>query len=244
MPVKAKVYIAVVSAAGMAAMLYALLHYPPSHDLLRLGTYFVLSILAATLKLRLPGLTGTMSVGFVLVLLGISELTLAESMLAACAGVIVQCLWRPKRRPEAVQILFSVSAVALSLTLAYQSAQFIRAQIHREPFIILLAITTCLYFLSNSLLVSIVLSLVKGEPLRVVWQQCYMIAFPYYLLGGAVAGLVAASNREFGWTPSLSILLVMGMVFLLYRFYLARFEMLPAAIASAAPLHAIETRSA
>lgn len=42
-----------------------------------------------------------------------------------------------------------------------------------------LAVATCLYFLSKSLLVSGVLSLVKRQPLRVIWQQCYLFAFPY-----------------------------------------------------------------
>ena len=96
----------------------------------RFAAYFLLSLMAATLKLRLPGLTGTLSIGFVFVLLGISELTLAETMLMACAGVAVQCLWRAQRRPAAVQVLFSVSAVAVSLTLAFEGAQFVRTTGH------------------------------------------------------------------------------------------------------------------
>jgi len=74
-------------------------------------------------------------------------------------------------------------------------------------------------------------------------QQCYLFAFPYYLLGGAVASLMAASSHEFGWKPPLLILPVMGLVFLFYRFYLARLAMLPAA-AVPATLHTVKTRSA
>ena len=107
----AKVYIALVSAAGMAAMARAFLYPQWPHDPFRFCTYFLLSLLAATLKLRLPGLTETVSIGFVFVLLGISELTLPETMLVACAGVVVQCLWRAQHRPAPVQVLFSVSAL-------------------------------------------------------------------------------------------------------------------------------------
>lgn len=226
MPASAKGYISLVSAAGIAAMAYAFLDPPWSHNTIRFAVYFLLSLMAATLKLRLPGLTGTLSIGFVFVLLGISELTLAETMLMACAGVAVQCLWRAQRRPAAVQVLFSVSAVAVSLTLAFGCAQRVRAELHAGPVWIVLAVATCVYFVANSLLVSGVLSLVKQEPLRAIWQQCYLYAFPYYLLGGAVAGLMAAAGRESGWQVGLLILPVMGLVFLFYRLYLARFTVL------------------
>jgi hypothetical protein len=219
---KTKVYVSLVSAAGIAAMASASLCAPWSHDPFRFCTYFLLSLLAATLKLQLPGLTETMSIGFVFVLLGIAELTLAETMLVASVGVVVQCLWRAKYRPTAVQVLFSVSAVAVSLTLAYECSHFVRTELHAESVSIVLAVATCLYFLTNSLLVSGVLSLVKGEPLRAVWQQSYLFVFPYYLVGGAVVGLMAASGQELGWKPPLLILLVMGLVFLFYRAYLDR----------------------
>lgn len=244
MPAYAKVYISLVSAAGISAMAYAFLDPPWSHDISRLCSYALLSLLAAALKLRLPGITGTMSIGFVFALLGVAEFTLPETMLMACAGVVVQCVWRAKSRPSPVQVLFSVSAVATSVALAYGSAELLRSRLHTESLSIIMAVATCLYFVTNSLLVSGVLSLVKREPLRVIWQQCYLFAFPYYLVGGVVAGLVAASSRELGWQPPLLILPVMGLVYLFYRFYLSRLELVSAVASSVAPLQTVKARSA
>jgi hypothetical protein len=245
MPVSAKVYISIVSAAGIVAMANAFVDPPWSGNLTRFAAYFVLSLLMATLKLRLPGLTGTMSVGFVFVFLGIAQLTLPETMLMACAGVVVQCLWRAQPRPAAIQVLFSISAVAVSLTLAAGGAQLVRTAWHAQPVSIVMAVAVCLYFAANSLLVSGVLSLVKRQPFRAVWQQCYLFAFPYYLLGGAIAGLMTASAREAGWQQSLAILPVMGLIFLFYRIYMARFTMQPAVVpADRAPLATVKTRSA
>lgn len=244
MPTHAKVYISLVSAAGIAAMAYAFLDPPWPQDSFRLITYLSLSLLAAAMKLRLPGLTGTMSIGFVFVLFGISELTLPETMLMACLGVVVQCLWRVKTRPAPVQLLFSASAVAVSLALAFGSAEFLRTALHVNSVSIVMAVATCCYFVANSLLVSGVLSLVKREPMRVVWQQCYLFAFPYYLLGGAVAGLMAAAGREFGWQPPLLILPVMGLAFLFYRLYLSRLEILTVTSAPAVSMQPVKTRSA
>jgi hypothetical protein len=244
MPGHAKVYISLVSAAGIAAMAYAFVYAPWPHDPFRFCTYLLLSLLAATLKLRLPGLTSTMSIGFVFVLLGISEFTPPETMFIACAGVLVQCLWRAKTRPTPVQVLFSVSTVATSLMLAYECSQFVRTQFHAASVSLAMAVATCFYFAGNSLLVSGVLSLVKREPLLAIWQQCYLFTFPYYLLGGMVAGLMAALSRELGWKPPLLILPVMGLTFLFYRFYLARLDMPPVATVPAISLHTAETRSA
>jgi hypothetical protein len=222
----AKAYISLVSAAGLAAIAYAFVGPQWPQDLFRFCAYLLLSLLAATLKLRLPGLAGPMSIGFVLVLLSISELTLAETMLIACAGVVVQCLWRAKPLPASVQVLFSASTVAISVLLAYECSRLVRTQLHAESVPIVLAATTCLYFIANSLLVSGVLAMVKCQPLPAMWRQCYLFAFPYYLLGGAVAGLITASGREFGWKPALLILPVMGLIYLFYRFYFGRIEML------------------
>lgn len=244
MPGNAKLYISLVTAVGIAAMAYAFLTPPWPRNLFQFCAYFLLSLIAASLKLRLPGLTGTMSIGFVFVLLGISELTLPETMLLACAGVLVQCLWRAKARPAPVQVFFSMSAVAISLMLAFQCSQIVRTQFHADSVPIVLALATYLYFLVNSLLVSGVLSLVKREPLRTIWRQCYLFAFPYYLLGGVVAGLMAVYTRELGWKVPLLILPVMVLVFLFYRFYLARLAMLPAAALPATSLHTVKTRSA
>lgn len=245
MPGNARVYITLVSAAGIGAVAYALLDSPWTHDLFRFATYLLLSLLAGALKLRLPGLTGTMSIGFIFVLLGIAELRLPETMLIACASVIVQCLWRAKPRPSPVQLLFGVSAVAASLLPVYQCSNFVRWHWHADSAPIVLAVATCLYFLSNSLLVAGVLSLVKKEPLRAVWRQCYLFAFPYYLLGGGLVALMAASGQELGWKPPLLILPVMVLVFLFYRFYLARLTLQPAVSpASTSLLHTVKTRSA
>jgi hypothetical protein len=225
-PKKAKAYISCVSTAGMAAIVSSALDPPWTHDPVRYVTYFVLSLMAAALKVRLPGLTGTMSVGFVFVLLGISELTLPETMLMACTGVLVQCCWRAKQRPQAVQVIFSVSAVAISLTLAYHGMHFLQSRWPSEAAAVaaILAVVTGIYFVTNSLLVSAVLSLASGEPLGHTWQKCYLYAFPYHMAGGLIAGLMIVSGRELGWQGALLPVPVMALWFLFYRMWLERLE--------------------
>lgn len=183
--------------------------------------HFLLSLLAAALKLRLPGLTGTMSMGFVFVLLGISELTLPATIMIACAGIVVQCYWRARRRPGLTQVLFNIAAVVISADLAYQCVHFVQSR-HTDSVPVLMAVATCVYFMANSLLVAGVLSRVEGRPLRAVWERCYMLSLPYNLLGGVVAGLIASSSRELGWRPPLLMLAVMALAYLFCRMYFDR----------------------
>lgn len=66
------------------------------------------------------------------------------------------------------------------------------------------------------------LSLLQGKSLFGVWQQCYLWSFPYYLVGAPIAGLAVATNRSAGWVMSLSILPLMGLVYVFYRICVGR----------------------
>ena len=81
MPIRAKLFIALTAACGVAVTAYALWTWH-SQDLLRFFCYFGVALLASRLKVRLPGIDGTMSVSFLFVLLGILELTFPETLLS------------------------------------------------------------------------------------------------------------------------------------------------------------------
>ena len=55
-----------------------------------------------------------------------------------------------------------------------------------------LALIACVFFVINTVLVSGVLSLLQGSPMKEVCQQWYLWSFPYYLIGAAVVGLLPA----------------------------------------------------
>jgi len=225
MPTTARLYVYLVSCLGISVMAAAFQAPAWPSDPLRFATYFVLSLIAAAMKLRLPGLTGTMSIGFLMILLGIAELSLPETMILACAGIVVQCLWKARQRPTAAQVIFNVSVAAISVFIAFQVTGLLKP--HTESVAVLMALATCCYFVGNSALVSGVLSRVQGKPFRTVWQQCYLLSFPYYLAGGAVAGLIAGSSREMGGPLSLVMLPMMGLVYVFYHIYFALLTHVP-----------------
>ena len=130
-------------------------------------------------------------------------------------------------RDPLVQVMFNVAALALSIAAAYQVSHVVLALARVDSVPVLLALAACLYFVSNTLLISGVLCLLDKKPLTTIWQQCYLWSFPYYLVGSVIAGLVTMSSRAVGWEASLLVLPLMYLVYLFYRFYLQRMALEP-----------------
>src|SRR6476660_7721914 len=112
----AKVFITLVVVAGTCVLLYGAIR-PSSKNIAQFICYLLIAILAARLKVRLPGITGTMSVNFPFILLGILELGFAETMALGTAAILVQCFYRD--RPSPVQVTFNLSASAFAAAIAY-----------------------------------------------------------------------------------------------------------------------------
>src|SRR6267142_3364441 len=125
MPKQAKLYIGLTIAAGFAILASCLVFEWQFTDLSRFYSYFLLAIIASTWKVRLPGIRSTMSLNFLFILLGTTELTFSETMLMGCAAAVVQCVWKPKRRPETVQILFNVAVLAISIGISYHASHYV-----------------------------------------------------------------------------------------------------------------------
>jgi hypothetical protein len=235
MPTRAKTYIGLIVVLGFALLAGCLLFQAQFPDLPRYFAYLLLAAVASTLKLRLPGITGTISVNFLFILIGIADFTLAETLTMGCAAILVQCIWRTKSRPQVVQVVFNVSALAISIAAAYQVSHFALALARADSLSALLVLAACIFFMCNTLLISGVLCLVEGKPLKKIWQQCYLWSFPYYLVGSAIAGLVTVSSRAIGWQSSLLVLPLMYLVYTFYRLYLARVTPEPDQLAIKSP---------
>src|SRR5580765_7061991 len=99
MPTKAKYYAYSVIVSGSVVFAAAAWTWA-SPNPLRFVIYLALALIASMLKFRLPGITGTYSVSFLLTLAGIVGFTLPETLAASCAGALVQSVWNSKQRPS------------------------------------------------------------------------------------------------------------------------------------------------
>src|ERR1700738_2078254 len=105
MPKRALLFIAAVISGGVTVLAAALGHWH-SNDLLRFACYLIIAMLGSTMKVKLPGMDSTMSVHFLFVLLGVLELSLAETLVIGCTAALAQSLWR--QRPDPIKVAFNV----------------------------------------------------------------------------------------------------------------------------------------
>ncbi|MBI3471937.1 MAG: hypothetical protein HY013_11335 [Candidatus Solibacter usitatus] len=218
MPKKAKFYITAVTALGLTLLAASLASESSLPHWPRYLAYLALAAIASTLKVRLPRIQGTISVNFLFLLLGIAQLTLFETLGLGCLSTVIQCLWKAKKRPQFIQVQFNVCALVVSISAAWAASRALTPVVSLP---IVMALAASLLFVANTVLVSLVLALLKDEPLSRVWRHCYLWTFPYYLVGAVIAGSICVSSHSIGWAPSLMILPLMYLVYSYYRFFLA-----------------------
>src|ERR1700730_2420261 len=102
MSLLARGYLFGTALAGAVALASGLSPWQSS-DMIRFICYLLIASLASGLKVHLPGIKGTMSVNFFFVLVCVSTLSLSETLVIACAGTILQCVFRSKSKPKLVQ---------------------------------------------------------------------------------------------------------------------------------------------
>src|ERR1035437_8837758 len=201
-PIRAMVFIAVTATAGAAALGISCLHWR-CDDPLKFCCYLLIAILASTMKVSLPGIESTMSVTFLFILLGVLELSLPEVLILGCAAALVQSLWKAKKRPQLVQVVFNIlSVTAVGVWLTYLGYHY-AVVLFRGSLTLSVLTAGGIYFLTNTVPVSAILALVSKSSMIKIWKETYFWGLPYNLAGAAVVGAMHFSNRFVGWQNSL-----------------------------------------
>jgi hypothetical protein len=216
MPASARIYIAIVAALGFLALAGSFTAGGPP-DWPRFLTYLALALIASALKVRLPGVQGTISLNFLVYLLAVAQLTLRETLVLAVVGTVVQTLWRARRRPRPVQVLFNVAAVMISLAAAFWFSHVWGP----EPGLPELGLASVIFYALNTVLVSAVIAMVQESPFASILNRCHLWTVPYYLAGAVIALSVVASEDRHGWQVSLLLLPLMYLVYRHFRLLVA-----------------------
>lgn len=218
-----RTYIAAILGLGLLTIVAALQQWTNAAPA-RFVAFFMIAAVASTLKVSLPGVRGTMSVGFPFVLIGVMELSLPEALAVASVSIVTQCLWHAKKRPTVIQVLFNVACMCIAATatqLVYRWPELRALSMGDIP---LIALATCTQFLTNTIPVAAVIALSEGKSFRKVWQECYVWSFPYYLVGGVMALMFSILSRHLGWQAAIVTLPVAYIIYRSYRLYLGRLE--------------------
>ncbi len=193
-----------------------------SNNIAEFICYLGIAILASRLKVNLPGITGTLSVSFLFILIGVVELSFTETLTLGAVSMLAQCLY--PERPNAIQVTFNLCAGALSTALAYVVYHHPISRILIDNGPVLLGISSVAYFVANAGSIAAVISLTERRALKRILIDCYMWSFPYYLVGAGMAGAIAWLNSRFNWESSLLLVPVVYVIYRSYRLYLGKLE--------------------
>jgi diguanylate cyclase (GGDEF)-like protein/putative nucleotidyltransferase with HDIG domain len=222
-PRKARVYVALTALLGGASIVAAVAAWD-SPDFFKYAAFVLVAAGSSGLRIRVPGITGTLSLTFLFVLFGILELNPPETLLLGCVATLIQCGWKRSARPRLGQVIFKVSSMALAIAIAeavYHAALF--NSHHIDP-PLRLAAATCALFLANTAPVAVVFSLTEGKSILATWRECYFWSLPYYLGGAALAEIASLANHFVGWQAVLLSGPAMYLIYRSYRLYLDRLE--------------------
>src|ERR1700757_2030359 len=125
--------------------------------------YLGIAILASRLKVNLPGITGTLSVNFLFILIGVLELSFSETLILGAVSMVAQCLYPD--RPRAIQFTFNVCAGSISTALAYVVFHHPLMNLIIDSRPVLLGLAATVYFIANAGSIATVISLTERRPL-------------------------------------------------------------------------------
>jgi len=114
----AKLYIGAILAGGVVCFAHAMAGWDCRHPLQYLCLLAV-ALPASTLKVFLPGVVETISVGFVFISLGMLDFSYPETVLAGCLAMFVHCWWRTKHHPKVLHLEFSLASTAIAVSLGF-----------------------------------------------------------------------------------------------------------------------------
>ncbi|MEX2264864.1 MAG: HD domain-containing phosphohydrolase [Bryobacteraceae bacterium] len=219
----AKIYISLITAGGILVAVRSFGAWEWDNPA-RCIAYWVLAVLGSGMKVSLPGITGTMSVNYVFILLGILQLSLGETLVLALGATLTQSLWKAGSRPKPIQLIFNVASMAISVAATNWVYSTTGESGLLTNDVTRLALASCVYFLVNTLSIAGVIALTENNRITEIWRKCYFWSFPYYLVGASIAGGMSYLESLIGWEATLVVLPVIYIIYRSYRLYLRQLE--------------------
>jgi hypothetical protein len=184
------------------------------------AAFLLVACVAARLRIKLPGVTGTMSVNLPFILLAAAQMNTAEALAVGFISTFFQCFAKGKKF-KLMQVTFNCSTIALAVAatrLVYASPSV--ASVVSTP-ALRLALAAAGYALANTIPVAIVIGLTESVNTLRTWLEMLQLSFPYLVASAGIAGLTLTLTQEAGWQVPLAVLPIMAGIFQSYRRYFA-----------------------
>jgi diguanylate cyclase (GGDEF)-like protein/putative nucleotidyltransferase with HDIG domain len=218
-----RAYLGTTIALGAVCLWIDLVPFNTS-DTTQFLTYFVMAALAAGLRVSMPTYSGTLSINFLFVLIGLVHLTRSELVVLGGTAALIQCLLSRGRFPDAPKILFNLAVSTIAIHVASRVYLAIPSSGSMADETLRLAPAALALFLMHTVPVAIAIAWTEGLRVLPTWRECSLWSLPYSVGGAAVAGSFATLSHSIGWQLSLLVLPVVYLITRSYQLHLARVD--------------------
>jgi len=230
LPVIARVYVAVVLAAG--AVILGVFGPQAVHrdTLVAFTALLLLSSLASALKVTLPLTTSgsTMSVSYSVDFASLLLLGADPTMLVAAASAWSQCTFRTQAKSPLHRTLFSMASLVLTVKATGLVYTWLGGPPPGTAFTLqvakpLLGAATT-YYICNTLFIATAIGLSSKQPVWHVWNENFLWSAPSYFVGGIAAFLAAWVIQRGGYWMALLCAPPPYWIYRSYKMYMGRIQ--------------------
>src|SRR6202795_471104 len=223
LPIKAQVMIGMVAVASLCALSFGVVRWQ-TQAWPQLVLLVTAAAVSSRLKVKLPGMTSSMSGNLPVILLGVTQLGLFGSLLVAVAAAISQSFTSGKNQTKVIQFVFNACTLMNATGLAYLAYHSQMFRIHPAANTMSLVMAAGIYFLANTTPVASIIGLTEGGNPLVLWHKVFLWSFPNYVIGAGLTAIVSTFSTISGLATIAGLMTVLFGVYQSYKTYVGRAE--------------------
>jgi hypothetical protein len=220
---KAKVMIGMVAVASLCALSFGVVRWQTQAwpQLLILS---VAAALSSQFKVKLPGMTSSMSGNLPVILLGVTQLGLLGSMLIAVVAAIAQSYNSGNKQLKPIQFVFNACTLLNATGLAYLAyhSQMFASGASAGTHTMSLVVAAATYFLANTAPVASIIGLTEGGNPFALWHKVFLWSFPNYVIGAGLTAIASAFTTVSGLVTLGALVTVLFAIYQSYKTYVTQ----------------------
>jgi hypothetical protein len=222
LPIKAKVMIGMVAVASLCALSFGVVRWQ-AQAWPQLVLLLAAAALSSRFKVKLPGMTSSMSGNLPVILLGVTQLGLFASLLVAVTAAIAQSYSSGSgNKTKPIQFLFNACTLLNAAGLAYLAYHSQLFAGHASANAMSLVLAAATYFLANTAPVASIIGFTEGGNPFALWHKVFLWSFPNYVIGAGLTAIIATLTTVSGLATVAALMAVLFGVYQSYKVYVDR----------------------
>ena len=213
----ARIYVLGITLVGATVFFLNAAQFRPQNIPLFL-LYLGAAVCTSWLNLRIPINLGGFPTGFLLVLLGIVELSLPEVLFIGCAATVLSELRQSKFKVKFGELVFTMGSVATSIAAAY-NAYHLAPDGRLNPIFPAILLASSLVFFFHYAIASAILR-DSNTPLKSFYRKRLYSLLPWFVAAGYMACMINSTSRETGVPAAVVALPILFVIERGYRMYI------------------------